>query len=253
MFMATVNGIGTMRYDWSRRADGTSEATLWLVVFFLPIVPLRRERLRVVGTQLERAGIVTSVLALCGAGDGWQTQIEVLGSVANSRWRVLRTYVNGFIGVPFITFFGPMLLLVAGTLMTLKRGDQISETFQVIIGGFAFADLIWTACVVAFILDHSAGRHHMDANAVTIRRKRGQDEPAFVSSDRVSPPSSGHLVVGWIAAALCVLFGTATVVCLFLQQFEIVAGGVFWTALFGWIAREWIEKGRKARRPKDGK
>lgn len=158
--MATVNGLGTMRYDWSGRPDGTAEATLWFVIFFLPIVPLRREHLRVVNAEVERQGFLSTVAAFCGAGSGWKSKIEVLGPVPQTPWRVLRTYLMGFIGVPLVTFVGPMLLLVFGTTMSLKRGAPMPEWMSGVIGVGSIAIMLWTAIVIALILDRAAGRMH---------------------------------------------------------------------------------------------
>jgi hypothetical protein len=170
--MATVNGLGTLRYDWNARSDGTAEATLWFVIFFLPIVPLRREHLRVVNAEVERAGFLSTVAAFCGAGSGWKSTIEVLGPVPQSPWRVLRTYLMGFIGVPLVTFVGPMLLLVFGTTMSLKRGAPVPEWMSGVIGVGSIAIMLWTAIVIALILDRTAGRMHGAKNVGTSDRKR---------------------------------------------------------------------------------
>jgi hypothetical protein len=133
---------------------------LWFVIFFLPIVPLRREHLRVVNAEVERAGFLSTVAAFCGVGAGWKSQIEVLGSIPQSPWRVLRTYLMGFIGVPLVTFVGPMLLLVFGTTMFLKRGAPVPEWMSGVIGVCSITIMFWTAVVIARILDRAAGRMH---------------------------------------------------------------------------------------------
>ena len=170
--MATVNGLGTVRYDWCRRQDGTAEATLWFVIFFFPIAPLRREHLRVVGTEYERTGFINTLAAFCGVGSGWKTQIDLLGRVPNPAWRVILTYLKGFIGVPFITFFGPVLLFVFGTTIGLKRGQQMPDWVQIALPVFIVVITIWTVCVIALILDYAAGRFHIDSNVSDGHRKR---------------------------------------------------------------------------------
>ena len=157
---------------WNRRSAGTAEATHWFVIFFLPIVPLRREHLRVVSAGVERAGFLSTIAALGGTGAGWKTSIEVLGRIPQSPWRVFRTYLMGFIGVPLVTFVGPMSLLVCSLMMTLKRGTQPPEWISIVIGVFSIVLLVWTAVVIARILDHSAGRLHIDGNASATDRKR---------------------------------------------------------------------------------
>ena len=177
--MATVNGVGTMRYDWSSRPDGTAEATLWFVIFFLPIVPLRREHLRVVSAEVERAGFLSTVIALGGAGAGWKSSIKLLGPVPQSPWRVVRTYLMGFVGVPLVTFVGPMLLLVFGVTMSLKRGEPVPEWMSGVIGVCSIAIMLWTAIVIARILDRAAGRLHAAKKVGTTdqERRRGKSAP----------------------------------------------------------------------------
>jgi hypothetical protein len=170
--MATVNGLGTMRYDWSSRSDGTAEATLWFVIFFLPIVPLRREHIRVVSAEVERPDVLSTMAALGGAGSGWKTRIEVLDRIPQSPWRTIGTYVKGFIGVPLVTFVGPMLLLTLGVTLPLKRGAPTPEWVSSVTGVCSIAILIWTAVFIARILDRSAGRLHVARNVNAPDRKR---------------------------------------------------------------------------------
>jgi hypothetical protein len=54
------------------------------------------------------------------------------------------------------------------------------------------------------------------------------------------PRSLLHRIFGWIAAGLTVLFAITTVVALVQGHPEAVLGGVFATALFGWVAQDWI-------------
>ena len=54
--MSTINGFGTLRYDWSYHPNGTAEATVWFVAGFLPVLPLRRERIRVRSAGPRRFG-----------------------------------------------------------------------------------------------------------------------------------------------------------------------------------------------------
>ena len=45
--MSTVNGIGTFHYGYGEpRADGSFVATSYVVVFFMPLIPLGSARLR---------------------------------------------------------------------------------------------------------------------------------------------------------------------------------------------------------------
>ncbi len=68
--MSTLNGIGTLYYDWQANHDSTANATRWFVVFFLPVIPLQRVRLRVWATEQKRSGVLDTLLALTGNGSG---------------------------------------------------------------------------------------------------------------------------------------------------------------------------------------
>jgi hypothetical protein len=41
----TINGWGRMFWGWRREADGTAVVTTWVTAFFLPILPLKRQRI----------------------------------------------------------------------------------------------------------------------------------------------------------------------------------------------------------------
>ena len=188
--MSTVNGIGTTRYDWQRRPDGTAEATVWFVIFFFPIIPLRREHLRVVGSGIRRSGFLETVSAFLGAGVGYQTSIELLGSMPLAPIGVLRTWFMGFVIVPFVTIGLPMLLMVGSLVVLNKFGMQpnavVNKTAPVVgIGG-----LLWAACFVAWILDRSAGRKHVfpgaseEEQSQTLNRTAGPNANGESSSAR---------------------------------------------------------------------
>jgi hypothetical protein len=53
LFVGTDTGIGTQFRGWQHNPDGTSTATSWFVVLFVPLVPLRRYRIRVL-TETSR-------------------------------------------------------------------------------------------------------------------------------------------------------------------------------------------------------
>lgn len=51
-----------------------------------------------------------------------------------------------------------------------------------------------------------------------------------------------HTAIGWICAALCLLFAITTVACLVDADFEAASGGLFATVILGLTARTWIGK-----------
>lgn len=45
--MSNYHGCGVIRYGWRHAPDGTATATNWISVLWLPVIPIYRERLRV--------------------------------------------------------------------------------------------------------------------------------------------------------------------------------------------------------------
>ena len=74
---------------------------------------------------------------------------------------------------------------------------------------------------------------------------RPADAADFETPDTAEPeiaksPSSFHRFVGWISAGLCVIFSVSVLACTVTGVFEGAIGGVMVTALFGWVARDWL-------------
>lgn len=81
--MAITNGIGTTRYDWSKRDDGSAEATEWFVVFFLQVFPLGRSNLRVQSSAKPKFNLLDTITAFFGSGQGFESQIETTEPIAS--------------------------------------------------------------------------------------------------------------------------------------------------------------------------
>lgn len=181
--MASINGIGTARYDWRRCADGTAEATLWFVVFFFPIIPLRREHLRVIDSGIKGSGVLGMVGALVGVGASHQTSIQFLGTRPLSPLPVLRTYFMGFVVVPLLTTGLPVMLMI-GTAMALGSfGMDTNAVLKKMVPLVGIATLLWSGCVVARILDRSAGRCHVSPIS-DVTEPSGETEQQFTRDFR---------------------------------------------------------------------
>src|SRR5687768_5231220 len=141
--MSTINGIGTTRYDWNHFPDGTAEATLWFVFAFLPVLPIKRQRLRVVSEGLDQPSAIGVGLATLGVAagyaEGFNTRLELIGPVPMN-WRgALRTYAYGYILVPLIALAVPVVvgwcglwLLERSGVDMRKHGDYIIIPYAVI-------------------------------------------------------------------------------------------------------------------------
>jgi hypothetical protein len=99
--MSTVNGIGTKLYGWQRlrSADRSSYATRWFVVFYVPLIPLARYKLRVLTDRANE-----------GFFGGARDEYEVLGQTALDWGEVLGTWW---------AFLRGLLLVVAPFLVSL--------------------------------------------------------------------------------------------------------------------------------------
>ena len=157
--MATINGIGTLRYDWQKRGDGTADATVWFVILLLPALPIRREHVKVHKGAPIPAGFLDHIGAMIGFGSGFHSHIEVLGRSPLKLLRVLRTYFLGFVVVPLICL-SPALLLTGMMVALIETNVIEKKAFEYVIPFFGIVPFVWSACVVAKILDRSVGRHH---------------------------------------------------------------------------------------------
>ena len=98
--MSTVNGIGTKYYGWQpvRRSDRSAWVTKWFVLFYVPVIPLARQRLRVLTDRANE-----------GFFGGATDHYEILGQSALVWSEVLKTWFNFVAGlaivvVPFLVF-----------------------------------------------------------------------------------------------------------------------------------------------------
>ena len=136
--MSTINGCGTLHYDWSHSDDGTSCATKWFVLFFFPIIPLKREHLRV-----ENAGALGATHFPCG-----QVPMQAYG--------VIRTYLKAYLLVP-VVFLGPPAALVACMLAVIEflPVDPRGVAIPAVLG---ITCLIYWGVVLTLILERSFGK-----------------------------------------------------------------------------------------------
>lgn len=157
--MSTINGFGTLRYDWVYHPDGTAEATEWFVAAFLPVVPLKRERIRVRSAGPVAPSPSDIALSAVGLNKGFASQFEVLDRVPIRFAGVLKTYFFGYVVTPLLLVGVPLLLAFVGRpLLELcglnwhQYGDYVSAIFCVVL-------IFYVGAVVATVLDRCAGRN----------------------------------------------------------------------------------------------
>ena len=123
--MARLNGIGTIHLGVGpRQADDTAWATLWFTVFFAPVIPLRRERLRFLPHQ----------------GTGYSVRVVEKSPLA---WReVLRAYAFSLGLVPTLLVV-PMLIVIRENWLAL--GLPEGAIHNVAIG-------VWIVWLIVMVL-----------------------------------------------------------------------------------------------------
>jgi hypothetical protein len=136
--MSTINGCGTQHYDWLHLPDGTACATKWFVLFFLPVIPLKREHLRVVDAS-----------ALRGTH-------YVLGKIPMHGIGIARTYMKAYLLAPLILLGPPAVLFFV--YFRLLRYLPVQFGSRWIPGAIAVLCLIYWGIVLSLILERSFGR-----------------------------------------------------------------------------------------------
>jgi hypothetical protein len=143
--MSTINGLGTLYYGWSHHSDETSHATKWFVVAFFPIIPIRRDHLRVLDPPAD------------APRRAWQSHFELISRDSLSLGNVLKTYFKAYIIVP-IVLLAPVLLVET---VRISHPDLLA-TLELKIGplnNFVPAViLLYWPIVISIILDRAKGR-----------------------------------------------------------------------------------------------
>jgi hypothetical protein len=85
-------GFGVRLYDYRPLGDGTVEATRWVTIAGLPLIPLETERIRPLATNGEHAG----------APGGEERRHEVLGRRPTPLARALRVVLLSWVVMPAV-------------------------------------------------------------------------------------------------------------------------------------------------------
>jgi hypothetical protein len=110
--MATLNGVGTKFHGFKNtQPDGTSDVTLWFVLLYFPVLPLRAYRIRC--TETERREIYYTILE----------------RIPMDLKSILTTYFFGWIVTP-VLWFWPMPFAVR------EVGEYFGYTNENAEGGF---------------------------------------------------------------------------------------------------------------------
>ena len=142
--MSTINGFGTTYYGWRHQSDGTATATKWLTVSWLPVIPLGRQRLRVL-SDLAKPELKSEALGLVVSQ---VDRYQYLEKLPLSAGELLLTLGKTYIGLPAILIL-PMLGLACILVALHKFGVDVrpeTTAFEVVmLGGglLVFLNFFW--------------------------------------------------------------------------------------------------------------
>ncbi len=141
--MGSMNGFGTSYYGWNHTDDGTSTATLWFCLSWVPVFPLMRQRLKVL-TDFNNEEINSELGGLIVSQSNYY---EILERLPTSYSEILITFLKTYIGIPLI-LFGPMVVLaIIMKFLKLSGVDVKPNTmiFNVFIGGIflSIINFLW--------------------------------------------------------------------------------------------------------------
>jgi len=110
--MSTENGIGTFYYgNDDPRRDGSQVATLYFVVFYLPVIPL--------GTHRIRKSAIT----------GGSMDIQRLEALPLRWGQIGLTYLKTWIGMPLVLFAPLLLVMLVGKIAPKVLTQGFSRVF----------------------------------------------------------------------------------------------------------------------------
>jgi len=131
--MSTYSGFGTAFYGWQHFADGTSTATRWVCLFYIPVLPLRRARMRVL-TNFASEGFFPKKSAAAGAKlplikvgvVAVEDRYQVLEELPLAGAEILLTYMRTFVLMP-LAMLWPFAVVVVFGQMAKERNwlDQM--------------------------------------------------------------------------------------------------------------------------------
>jgi hypothetical protein len=114
--MSTLNGFGTLFYGWRHLPGQASTATKWLSAFYVPLIPVGRYQLKVLTDfSSERTQVRTTPVGLLASQ---RNHFEILERTPLSWREVLLTYVNTFVGLPFLMFAPSLIAWLLGWLLS---------------------------------------------------------------------------------------------------------------------------------------
>lgn len=130
--MSSINGFGPLYYGWRHAADGTATATQWACAFWVPLLPLRRQRLRIASNLAQP----TLRSHLGGLVVSQTDTYELLDTTPLQLPEIAATLTRTYLGLPAL-LIGPVLLAGVALLAARQLGLDTtpgSPAFTVYVG-----------------------------------------------------------------------------------------------------------------------
>ena len=135
--MGTINGFGTGFRGWRHHPDGSSTATSWILAGFIPVLPLRRYRLRMLtdfgkesfGTPDQVAGALVGSLS-------WSDPVAIEGRLPLSWSEIGMTYLRAYVLVPLLCLWPFGVFALAMAILRSMQGDELARLPEAWIKGF---------------------------------------------------------------------------------------------------------------------
>lgn len=143
--MSTLNGFGTMFYGWRHRTGEASSATKWLTVFYVPIFPLGRYKLKVTTDfRHDPTEIRMSAAGLLASRKDHFESSERTRLVCGE---LILTYASAFVGLPLLTLWPLSILWLLGKLEWLPLYESAgASTWAAVVA------LAVTGCALCNVL-----------------------------------------------------------------------------------------------------
>jgi len=150
--MSTINGCGTGLRGWRHEPDGSSIATSWILFAFLPVVPLRRYRLRTLTDfEHESFGTADQIASALVGSLSWSDPVAIQERLPLSWCEIGMTYLRAYVLVPLLCLWPfAVFALVLGILRAVngappKLPEDGMKAFLVLASANAIAVLLIAA------------------------------------------------------------------------------------------------------------
>lgn len=156
--MSTINGCGTMFYGWNHDSED-STATKWFTLFYIPVIPLGRSRLKAL-TDFEKEKFISSPGALAAAviGYGSRSDLYQINESLPIVWSsVVVTYLKAYLLLPFLVVWPILLLMAFRQVFGIHPEWSNSSWFTPVLIGFVGIALFNAITVPMWAIQRARG------------------------------------------------------------------------------------------------